>query len=99
VGQKVWTYKSRFRLIPGKFKYQWFGPCIITSVLPQGTLEVHSPQHNQTFTVNGHRAKPYLESKLIPRDEDLALQSVQYAAAPRALSPHLVDFKCTSLKE
>ena len=43
VGEKVWTYKSRFRLIPGKFKYQWFGPCIIINVLPQGALEVHSP--------------------------------------------------------
>jgi hypothetical protein len=43
VGQKVWTYKSRFRLIPGKFKYQWFGLCIITNVLPRGALEVHSP--------------------------------------------------------
>jgi hypothetical protein len=49
VGQKVWTYKSRFWLITGKFKYQWFGPCIITNVLPQGTLEVHSPQQKQTF--------------------------------------------------
>jgi hypothetical protein len=30
VGQKVWTYKSRLQLLPGKFKYKWFGPCIIT---------------------------------------------------------------------
>jgi hypothetical protein len=83
VGQKVWTYKSRFRLIPGKFKYQWFGPCIITSVLPQGTLEVHSPQHKQTFKVNGHRVKPYVEVN----------------STPRTPEPHLVDFKCTLPKE
>jgi hypothetical protein len=86
-------------MFPGKLKSRWFGPCVVTKVFPHGTLEVHSSENNQTFTVNGHRAKPYLESKLIPRDEDLALQSVQYAAAPRALKPHLVDFKCTSLKE
>jgi hypothetical protein len=49
--------------------------------------------------VNGHSVKPYLEIKLIPRDEDLALQSVQYAAAPRALEPHLVDFKCAFPKK
>jgi hypothetical protein len=83
VGQKVWTYKSRFRLIPGKFKYQWFGPCIITNVFPQGALEVHSPQKNQTFKVNGHRVKPY----------------VGVNSTPRAPEPHVVDFKCTFPKE
>jgi hypothetical protein len=44
VGQKVWTYKSRLWLLPGKFKYKWFGPCIITNMFPQGALEVHNPQ-------------------------------------------------------
>jgi hypothetical protein len=44
VGQKVWTYKSRLRLLPGKLKYRWFGPCVVTNVFPNGVLEVHSPQ-------------------------------------------------------
>jgi hypothetical protein len=48
VGQKVWTYKPRLRLLPSKFKCRWFGPCIVTNVFPQGALEVHSPQKNQT---------------------------------------------------
>jgi hypothetical protein len=34
VGQKVWSYKSRLRLLLGKFKYKWFGPCVITDVFP-----------------------------------------------------------------
>jgi hypothetical protein len=42
VGQKVWTYKSRLRLLLGKFKYRWFGPYIVTNVFPQRALEVHS---------------------------------------------------------
>jgi hypothetical protein len=83
VGQKVWTYKSRFRLIPGKFKYQWFGPCIITNVLPQGVLEVHSPQKKQTFMVNGHRVKPYVEDN----------------STLRAPEPQVVDSKCIFPKE
>jgi hypothetical protein len=83
VGQKVWTYKSRFRLIPSKFKYQWFGPCIITNVFPQGALEVHSPEKNQAFKVNGHKMKPY----------------VGVNSTPRAPKPHMVDFKCTFTKE
>ena len=83
VGQKVWTYKLRLRLLPGKFKYKWFGLCIITNVFPQGALEVHSPQKNQTFKVNGHKVKPYIGVN----------------STPRALEPHLVDFKHIFPKE
>jgi hypothetical protein len=75
-----------------------FGPCVVTKVFPHGTLEVHSSENNQTFTVNGHRVKPYIEVNSTSREDDLApqdlaLQSVHYAAAQRALEPHLVDFK------
>ncbi|XP_059428565.1 uncharacterized protein LOC132162339 [Corylus avellana] len=80
VGQKVLIYNSRLRLIPGKLKSRWFGHCVVTKVFPHGALEVHSPEENQTFKVNGHRVKPYLELILVSRDEDLALQSIQYAA-------------------
>jgi hypothetical protein len=89
----VLIYKSQLRLFPGKLKSRWFGPCVVTKVFPHGALEVHSSENNQTFIVNGHRVNPNLEFKLIPSDEDLALQSVQYAVAPRAPEPHLVDFK------
>ena len=99
VGQKVLIYNSLLRLFSGKLKSRWSGPCVVTKVLPHGTLEVHSSESNRTFTVIGHRVKPYFKIKWIPRDEDLALQSIQYAATPRALEPHLVDFKCTLSKE
>ena len=79
----MWTYKSRLQLLPVKFKYKWFGPCVITDMFPHRALEVHSPQKNQTFKVNGHRVKPY----------------VGVNSTPRALEPHLVDFKCTFPKE
>ncbi|XP_059461884.1 uncharacterized protein LOC132190871 [Corylus avellana] len=96
VGQKVLIYNSRLKIFPGKLKSRWFGPCIVTQVFPLGVLEVHSPENNQTFKVNGHRVKPYLEVKLVPRNEDLTLQSVQYAAPPRALEAQSVEFKCIS---
>jgi hypothetical protein len=104
VGQKVLIYNSRLKLFPGKLKSRWVGPCVVTKVFPHGALEVHNSGNNQTFTVNGHRVKPYIEVNSTSREDDLApqdlaLQSVHYAAAPRALKPHLVDFKCTSLKE
>ena len=83
VGQKMWTYKSRLGFFLGKFKYRWFGPCVVTNVFPRGALEVHSPQKNQTFRVNGYRVKPYIGVN----------------STPRAPKPHLVDFKCIFPKE
>jgi hypothetical protein len=56
-------------------------------VFPHGALEVHNPKENQTFKVNGHIAKPYMEMNFEPREEDLGLQSVQYPALPIALKP------------
>jgi hypothetical protein len=78
VGQKVRTYKSRLRILLGKLKYRWFDPYVVTNVSPHGVLEVYSPQKNQIYKVNGHRAKPYIEVN----------------STPRAPEPHLVDFKC-----
>jgi hypothetical protein len=104
VGQKVLIYNSQLRLLIGKLKSRLFDPCVVTNVFSHGALEIYSPQKNQTFKVNEHRVKPYIEVNSTPREDDLALhdlalQSVQYAAAPRALEPHLVDFKCTLPKE
>jgi hypothetical protein len=103
VGHKVLIYNSRLKLFPDKLKSRWFGPCVVTKVFSHGALEVHSSENNQTFTVNGHRVKPYIEVSSTSREDDLApqdlaLQSVHYAAAQRALEPHLVDVKCTFLK-
>ncbi|XP_059441904.1 uncharacterized protein LOC132174229 [Corylus avellana] len=93
VGQKVLLYNSRFRLFPSKLMSQSYGPYTITRVFPHGALEVHNPKENQTFKVNGHRAKPYLEMDFEPRDEDMALQSVQYAALSRALESQSEELK------
>ncbi|XP_059458319.1 uncharacterized protein LOC132187913 [Corylus avellana] len=86
VGQKVLIYNSRLKLFPGKLKSKWSGPCIITQIFLHGALEVRNPESNRIFKVNGHRVKPYLEVKLVPRDEDLALQSARYAPPPSVAS-------------
>ena len=99
VGQKVLIYNSKLKLFPGKLKSRWFGPCVVTTVFPHGALEVHNPQKIQSFEVNGHRVKPYIEMHFALRDEDLALQSVKYVALPRAFESHLVKLKCISPKQ
>jgi hypothetical protein len=101
VRQKVLIYNSQLILFPGKLKSRWSSPYVVTKAFPHGTLEVHNSESNQTFKVNGYRVKPYIEINSTPREEDLAphdlaLQSVQHAAALRALKLHLVDFKCVS---
>ncbi|XP_059458340.1 uncharacterized protein LOC132187936 [Corylus avellana] len=64
VGQKVLIYNSRLKLFPGKLKSRWSGPYIVTPVFPHGALEIHDPQTDQSFKVNGHRVKPYLEGQV-----------------------------------
>ncbi|XP_059458373.1 uncharacterized protein LOC132187968 [Corylus avellana] len=86
-GQKVLIYYSRLRLFPGKLKSRWFGPCMVTKVFPYGAVEVYSPQKCQSFKVNGHIVKPYIEKNFPPRDQNLAsqdleLQAAQYVAQP-----------------
>lgn len=80
LGQKVLIYNSKLRLFPGKLKSRWYGPYVVTKVFPHGALEVHNKEKNQTFKVNGHRVKPYIEMSIEPREEDVILQPVQYIA-------------------
>jgi hypothetical protein len=92
----VLIYNSRLKLFLGKLKSKWSGPCVVTKVFPLGALEIHNLESNQSFKVNGHRVRPYIEINSTPTEEDLAphdlaLQFVQYTAAPRALKPHRMD--------
>ncbi|XP_059436616.1 uncharacterized protein LOC132169631 [Corylus avellana] len=48
--------------------------------------KVRNPESNCIFQVNGHRVKPYLEVQLLPRDEDMALQSTFDAPPPSGAS-------------
>ena len=73
VGQKVLLYNSRLRLFPGKLMSRWYGTYTVIKVFPHGELEVHNPKENQTFKVNGHKVKPYLERDFGLGDDDMVL--------------------------
>ncbi|KAL6338382.1 hypothetical protein AAG906_018753 [Vitis piasezkii] len=60
-GQRVLLYDSKLHLFPGKLKSRWTGPFIIHEVHPNGVVEIFNPTGNQTFKVNGHRLKPFIE--------------------------------------
>ena len=60
-GQKVLLYDSRLHAFPGKLKSRWIGSFIIHQVHPNGVVELLNSNSTNTFKVNGHRLKPFIE--------------------------------------
>ncbi|BBH07151.1 transposable element gene [Prunus dulcis] len=63
-GQKVLLFSSRLKLFPGKLKSRWTGPYLVTQVFPHGAVQITNEDKGNTFKVNGHRLKPYMETPL-----------------------------------
>ncbi|RVW77926.1 putative mitochondrial protein [Vitis vinifera] len=72
-GQRVLLYDSKLHLFPGKLKSRWTGPFIIHEVQPNGVVELLNFNSTQTFKVNGHRLKPYIESFSRDKEEFILL--------------------------
>ncbi|RVW91119.1 Retrovirus-related Pol polyprotein from transposon 17.6 [Vitis vinifera] len=76
-GQRVLLYDSKLHLFPGKLKSRWTGPFIIHEVQPNGVVEVFNSKGNQTFKVNGHRLKPFIEPYNVDKEEINLLEPQQ----------------------
>ena len=61
VGQRVWLFKSRLKLFPGKLRSRWSGPYLVTHVAPHGAVEIQDPTTGGTWKVNGQRLKRFVE--------------------------------------
>ncbi|XP_061374702.1 uncharacterized protein LOC133316922 [Gastrolobium bilobum] len=61
VGQNVLLFNSRLKFMPGKLRSRWDGPFVIINFFPYGAVELKDKQTRSTFTVNGHRLKPFYE--------------------------------------
>ncbi|XP_076919589.1 uncharacterized protein LOC143580463, partial [Bidens hawaiensis] len=61
-GDRVLLYNSRLRLFPGKLKSRWSGPYLVKKVFDYGTVEIENGD-GQSFKVNGHRLKLYVEGQ------------------------------------
>ncbi|KAI5319291.1 hypothetical protein L3X38_038999 [Prunus dulcis] len=70
-GQKVLLFSSRLKLFPGKLKSRWTGPYLVTQVFPHGAVQITNEDKGNTFKVNGHRLKPYVETSF-----DIAVESL-----------------------
>ncbi|KAL6348489.1 hypothetical protein AAG906_008943 [Vitis piasezkii] len=52
---------KRLHIYPGKLKSRWIGPFIIHQVHPNGVVELLHSNSTNTFKVNGHRLKPFID--------------------------------------
>ncbi|GJX53124.1 reverse transcriptase domain-containing protein [Tanacetum coccineum] len=57
-GDKVLLFNSRFKMHPGKLKSKWYGPNVVKTVHPYGTVEIID-KNRISFKVNGQRLKKY----------------------------------------
>ncbi|XP_015961214.1 uncharacterized protein LOC107485216 [Arachis duranensis] len=64
LGQRVLLYNSRLKLFPGKLKFQWSGPFVVTRASPYGHVEIQEENSDRKFTVNGQRLKHYLGGEI-----------------------------------
>ncbi|WJZ90962.1 hypothetical protein VitviT2T_010076 [Vitis vinifera] len=76
-GQRVLLYDSKLHLFLGKLKSRWTSPFIIHEVHPNGVVEVFNSTGNQTFKVNGHHLKPFIEPYSTDKEEINLLEPPQ----------------------
>ncbi|WJZ87574.1 hypothetical protein VitviT2T_006944 [Vitis vinifera] len=77
-GQRVLLYDSRLHIFPGKLKSRWIGPFIIHQVHLNGVVKLLNSNGINTFRVNGHRLKPFIEP-FKPENEEINLLEPQKA--------------------
>ncbi|XP_052189896.1 uncharacterized protein LOC127799714 [Diospyros lotus] len=73
VGNKVLLYNSRLKLMPGKLRFRWVGPFVVTHVSPYGAVEIMDGSTMKKFTVNGQRLKHFYEGFTEHTVEELSL--------------------------
>ncbi|CAN6554874.1 unnamed protein product [Malus baccata var. baccata] len=74
-GQKVLLFSSRLKLFPGKLKSRWTGPYLVTKIFPYRAVEISNEAQGNTFKVNGHRLKAYVESPFDTVYESMTLKA------------------------
>ncbi|GJQ93208.1 DNA-directed DNA polymerase [Tanacetum coccineum] len=66
----VLLFNSRFKMHPGKLKSRWYGPNVVKTVYPYGTVEI-TDKNRVSFKVNGQRLKKYHERHIDTEDKEV----------------------------
>ncbi|GKD60444.1 hypothetical protein Tco_1297953 [Tanacetum coccineum] len=67
VEDKALLFNSRFKMHLGKLKSKWYGPNVVKTMYPYGTVEITN-KNEISFKVNGQRLKKY-DDENIDTDE------------------------------
>ncbi|GKB42739.1 putative nucleotidyltransferase, ribonuclease H [Tanacetum coccineum] len=70
VGDNVLLFNSRLRMHPGKLKSKWYGPNVVKTVYPYGTVEI-TDKNGISFKVNGQRLKKYYDGHVDMEDKEV----------------------------
>ncbi|GJV07023.1 reverse transcriptase domain-containing protein [Tanacetum coccineum] len=70
VGDKVLLFNSRFKMHPSKLKSRWYGPNVVKTVYPYGTVEIIN-RNEINFKVNGQRLKKYHNGHIDVEDKEV----------------------------
>nr|GEW11298.1 putative ribonuclease H-like domain-containing protein [Tanacetum cinerariifolium] len=70
VGDKVLLFYSRLRMHLGKLKSKWYGPNVVKTMYPYGTVEI-TDKNGISFKVNGQRLKKYYDGHIDMEDKDV----------------------------
>ncbi|GKC53612.1 hypothetical protein Tco_1076357 [Tanacetum coccineum] len=70
VGDKVFLFNSRFKMHLGKLKSRWYGPNVVKTVYPYGTIEIID-RNGINFKVNGQRLKKYHDEHTNAEDKEV----------------------------
>ena len=60
-GQRVLLYDSKLHIFPGKLKSKWIGLFTIHQVHSNGVMELLNSNSTESFKVNNHSLKPFME--------------------------------------
>ncbi|GJX62638.1 hypothetical protein Tco_0295538 [Tanacetum coccineum] len=70
VGDKVLLFNSRFKMHPGKLKSRWYGPNVVKTMYPYGTIEIIN-RNIISFKVNGQRLNKYHDGHIDAEDKEV----------------------------
>ena len=72
-GQRLLLYDSKLHIFPGKLKSRWIGPFTTHQVHSNGVVELLNSNNTESFKVNGHRLKPFVEPFCHDKEEFILL--------------------------
>ena len=75
--QRVLLYDSKLHIFPGKLKSRWIGLFTIHQVHSNGVVELLNSNSTESFKVNGHHLKPFVEPFSRDKEEFILLDPHQ----------------------